>query len=160
MIFTLKNDGIYYNGMRNTEVVSMLNTVEENRNHYTQKHYEHENIATELYQMVVHPYIKEYKNIIKMNSIHNFPFTIEDIGMCEKIFGPDIYTLNIKTLRTKPKAVLNDNIEITQELKDTQMFFDHYADITYIQEQMFLFTVLNTIKFINIQEITDVLIYI
>ena len=37
MIFTAKNDGIYYKNMSNTEGVSMISTAEENINHYTQR---------------------------------------------------------------------------------------------------------------------------
>ena len=36
MIFTEKNYGLYYNDVCNTKGVSMLNTVEENLNHYNQ----------------------------------------------------------------------------------------------------------------------------
>ena len=45
---TAKNNGIYYNGLSNTEEVSMLSTVEDNRKHYTQLQYERENIEREL----------------------------------------------------------------------------------------------------------------
>ena len=40
MIFTSNKDILYYNDMNNTEGVSMLSTMEENRNHYTQRQYE------------------------------------------------------------------------------------------------------------------------
>ena len=65
--------------------------------------------------MVGHPSIQDYKNIIKMNAINNFPVTVEDIDICEKIFGLDIYMLKGRTVRTKPKSVVNDYNNITQE---------------------------------------------
>ena len=83
IIFTVKNGGIYYNDMSNTKGVSMLSTVDKNRNNYTQRQYGHANIARELYQMAVHPFIKDYKNIIKMNAIKTFPVIIKDINRCE-----------------------------------------------------------------------------
>ena len=55
MISTENNGEIYYNYKRNTEGVSMLINVEEIRKHYTQRQYECEIIAREIYQMVVHP---------------------------------------------------------------------------------------------------------
>ena len=119
IIFTVKNGGIYYNDMSNTKGVSMLSTVDKNRNNYTQRQYGHANIARELYQIAVHPLIKDYKKIIKMNAIKTFTVIIKDINRCEYIFSNDIYTLKGKTVRTKPKAVVNDYIDITQELKDT-----------------------------------------
>ena len=92
----------------------MISTLEENRKHYTQQQYERANTARELYQKVGHNLIKYYKKIIKMNAMNSFPVTIEDINIYDKIFGPDIYTLKGKKLRTKQKAVMNDYIEITQ----------------------------------------------
>ena len=65
--------------------------------------------------MVGHPSIQDYKNIIKINVINNFQVTVEDIDICEKIFGLDIYTLKGRTVRTKHKAVVNDYNNITQE---------------------------------------------
>ena len=49
-----------------------------------------------------------------MNEIQKCPITIEDIDICEKIFGPDIYTLKVKTVHTKPKVVVNDYIDTSQ----------------------------------------------
>ena len=37
MIFTAKNDGLFYNNVSNTEGVSKLDTVKKNQNHYTQQ---------------------------------------------------------------------------------------------------------------------------
>ena len=70
MIFTYNKDVLYYNDISNTEGVSMLSTVEENRNQYTQRQHEHDKIAREIHQMVVNTLIKDYKIIIEMNSIN------------------------------------------------------------------------------------------
>ena len=71
-------------------------------------------MARELYQTVRHPSIKEYKNIIIVNAINNCTITIADIDICEKILGPDIYKSKLIKVRTKPKMVVNDYIEILQ----------------------------------------------
>ena len=65
--------------------------------------------------MVGHPSIQDYKNIIKINVINNFQVTVEDIDICEKIFGLDIYMLKGSTVITKHKAVVNYYNNITQE---------------------------------------------
>ena len=54
-----------------------------------------------------------------MNAIKQIPVTIEDINIYEKIFGLNIYTFKVKIVRTKPKAVTNDYIDILQEFNDT-----------------------------------------
>ena len=48
MISTVKNDRLCYYNMSNTIGVSMISTVEENQNHYTQRQCERANIAREL----------------------------------------------------------------------------------------------------------------
>ena len=76
----------------------MLNTVKDIRNHYTQRQYDHAKISIKIYQTVVHPPIKDYDK--------ELPVMIEDIDMCDKISGPDIYMLKGKTVCTKPKSVI------------------------------------------------------
>ena len=86
----------------------MLSTVEENLKHYTQQQYKSAKIARELYQKVGHTSIKDNKKIIKMNEMKNCTVTMEDIDVCENIFGTDIYTLKGKIVCTKVKSVVND----------------------------------------------------
>ena len=90
-----------------------------------------------------------------MNAINFFPLTIEDIGIYEKIFGTNIYTLKEKTVLTKPKAVVNNCIDITQELKDKHQDIDPCDYIMYVQGQIFLVAITKTIKLNIIQEITE-----
>ena len=90
-----------------------------------------------------------------MNTINNYTVLIEDINIFEKIFGTDIYTLKRKTVRIKPKVAVNDYIKIPQELKYTHKNIELFANITYIQGQMFLITISKKIKFNMIQDITE-----
>ena len=50
------------------------------------------------------------KMMIRKNIIQNSPVTVEDIEIAEKIFGPDVSTLKVKTTRQRPKVVVNDFI--------------------------------------------------
>ena len=81
---------------------------------------------------------------------------MEDIDTCEKIFGPNINKLKGNILRTKLKAVVNDCIDISQGLKDTHQNIELFANTMYIQGQTFLLTISNKIRFIVIQDITDI----
>ena len=56
--------------------------------------------------------------MIRQNIIHNFPVTVEDIEIAEKIFGPDVYTLKRRTMRQIPKVDVEYFIEIPRELVD------------------------------------------
>ena len=141
MIFTENYDKLYYNDTIDTESMSMLSTTEVNKKHCTQQQYERAKIARELYQTVGYTSIKHYKNIIKMNVIKSLTVAIEDIDICEKIFGPNIYTSKRKMLRTKQKLVVNDYIGIPQKLKDTHQNIEFCSNIMYIQGHMFLLTI-------------------
>ena len=55
-----------------------------------------------------------------MNAIKNCPVTMEDIDICQNIFGTDIYKLKGKRVHNKTKAVVSYYIEIPQELKYTK----------------------------------------
>ena len=57
-------------------------------------------------------------------------------------------------MRTKPKSVVNYYVDILQELKDTHQNIELFVGLLYIQGQMFLITISNKIKLINIQYIT------
>ena len=81
--------------------------------------------------------------------------TMEDIDICEKIVGPDIHKVKGKSVCTKPKAVANDFIDITQELNDTHQIIEICANTINIQGHIFLVTISNVIKFIIIQDIID-----
>ena len=78
-----------------------------------------------------------------------------DIDICEKIFGPDIYTLKGNTVQNKPKEVVNYYIGIPQWLKDTYQNIEKKSNIMYIQGKIFLVNISKNIKFITIQDITD-----
>ena len=47
-----------------------------------------------------------------MGGVQNCPIRIEDIKIAQNIFGPDMATLKGKSTRRKPKAVLEDWIEL------------------------------------------------
>ena len=43
---------------------------------------------------------------IMQNIIHNFPVMVEYIDISEKIFGPDVSTLKVRTTGKSPKVVV------------------------------------------------------
>ena len=64
--------------------------------------------------------------------------------------------MKVNTVRTKPKSVVNYYVDILQELKDTHQNIELCANTMYIQGQTFLLTISNKIRFIVIQDITDI----
>ena len=142
--------GLYYHDPK-AEEFALIETVAENKSYYTNRQFERAKVARELYQTIGHPSIKDFKAIIKGNMIKNCPVTIEDINVCEKVFGPDIYTLKGKTVRSKPKIAVKDYIEIPFELKLAHQGIELCADVMYIQKLTFLVTISKNLKFVTIQ---------
>ena len=70
--------------------------------------------------------------------------------MCEDIYGLNIYTLKGKSVRTKPKVVLNDYIKVPPKIKVQNQDVELCADIIYIQGIPFLATISKHIKFFTI----------
>ena len=62
--------------------------------------------------MVGVPTLKFLKMMIRQNMIHHLPVTVEDIEIVEKIFGPDVSTLNGITTIQRTQVVVDDSIKI------------------------------------------------
>ena len=54
--------------------------------------------------------------MISQNIIQNFPVRVENIEIEEKIFGPVVSTLKGRTMRKRPKVVVDDLIKIIREI--------------------------------------------
>jgi hypothetical protein len=94
------------------ENAQMLNTVEENKTFFTERQFQRAKRAHHLFHALGKPWINDFKAMICMNTINNNPVTTNDIKIAEKMFGPDIGTLNGKTTRHKLLPVVNDYIEM------------------------------------------------
>ncbi|KAL3936840.1 MAG: hypothetical protein SGBAC_007929 [Bacillariaceae sp.] len=72
--------------------------------------------ARKLQHTLFAPTNREVKAAVRLNVIKNMPVTSEDLGLAEKIFGPDISTLKGRSTRTTPDAVIEDFMEIPPEV--------------------------------------------
>ena len=80
-----------------------MNTVEENKQIFTNRQLLEAEKARKLLHMIGFSSIAEYKNIISNNILKECPVTIGAINNAKKIFGPDLYSIQGKTIRKKPK---------------------------------------------------------
>ncbi len=72
----------------------------------------------ELYHAIGNPSLRDFKIIVKSNSIKNCLITVRDIEIAEDIYGPDISTLKGKTTRSKPLIGRKDCLEVLRELRE------------------------------------------
>ena len=135
--------------------VTLVETVEDNKVGYSKRQIDRADVARKLYEMIGFPSIQDFKTIVQMNGIKNCPITIDDIKRCEAIYGPSVYALKGKSVRTRPKIVIKDYVEIPKEIKLRNQEIELCADIMYIQKVMFLVTVSKNLKFLTIIPINE-----
>jgi len=149
--FNKSPEGLYMMPLKQyTKGVTLVETVEDKKVGFSKRQIERANTARKLYEMIGFPSVRDYKTIIQMNSIRNCPVTIDDIKTCEKIYGPNISALKGKSVRTKPKVVVKDYIDITKELKIRNQEVELCADVMYIQRITLLVTISKNIKFLTV----------
>jgi hypothetical protein len=127
--------------------VQLLNTMEENKSFYTQRQFDQAKRARDLYHALGTPSLKDFKAMLRMNTVTNNPITTEDIKVAERIFGPDIGALKGKTTRRKPAPVVNDYIEIPKELISTQREVTVCVDAMKVNGLIFLATVSRNLQY-------------
>ena len=144
-------EGLFYLPLENPKpAVSFVGSVKENKQGFSQCQVARADHAQRLYEMIGFPSMKGYKTILQMNAICNCPITVDDVKICEKIYEPNLSALKGKSVRTKPRVVVKDYIEVPKELKVRNSEVELCADIMYIQKEMFLVTILKHIKFMCI----------
>jgi hypothetical protein len=143
----------YQNNLKQDErkhgASNLVSTVTDNKKGYTQRQFERSKEARRLYHIVGTPTVKNFKPLLRMNTIKNCPATTEDINIAEKIFGKDISSLKGKSTRRKPKPVRQDLIEIPKELIDKHHNIELCMDTMYVNECGILTAIDQTIKFHN-----------
>lgn len=142
--FTRSPSGLYYykpNYRTSTSEVTLVNSVEENKQLFTDRQVSRAKRARELYHSLGTPSLADFKAIMRMNCIVNNPVTIEDINIAEKIYGPDIGSLKGKTTRQKPAPVVSDYIEIPRQLYENHQEVVLCMDTMKINGIPFLTTV-------------------
>lgn len=62
------------------------------------------------------PSTDDFKAAIWMDTIHNNPVTLQNKNLAKNLFGPDIESLEGKSIGTKPIPVVSDYVEVPMEL--------------------------------------------
>ena len=112
-------------------------------------------MAHKLYHNIEMPSIADFKSIICMNAIENFPLTTEDITIAEKIYGKDIGSLKVKTVRTKPVPVIRNYIEIPNELITKHENIKSAIDLIFVHKIVFLTSISKNIMYRTAQPLKN-----
>ncbi|CAJ1935833.1 unnamed protein product [Cylindrotheca closterium] len=115
-----------------------LQSVEKNKEGFTNKQVKRTNIAQSGYHMMGAPGAELFKLAIWGNFFKNCPITEEDVNISEKIYGPSVSTIKGKQKRPTPKAVVGDWIEMPKELLKHNSYLNLCIDVMFINNVAFL----------------------
>ena len=85
--------------------VTLLTTVKEKMEQYSQRQFLNAHISRELFSKVGYPTDKDLTMTLEMVLLCNFPVTPVDLKNAWDIFGPRIHALEGKTTRVDPDMV-------------------------------------------------------
>jgi len=122
---------------------SFITTVAKNQSIYHWREVEAANYAQKLYRMIGRPSIKQFKDILMNNSIHNCPVTVDDACRAVKIWGLDMAThIKRKAMKGPAMAVpLLKLDEIPAPILECHKDVTLCMDLFFVQGQTFLYTI-------------------
>ena len=62
------------------------------------------------------PSEQDFEKMVRSNTIVNFHVTFSDAKKAKLIFGPDITSIKIKSVRRKPASLVADYFDILREI--------------------------------------------
>jgi hypothetical protein len=150
--FRMHPDGLHYHDTKNREV-SLVQTVQENEDGYSQRQLAQARLAKDLYAKVGHPSQQDLKAMVVGGMILNCPITVADVIRADKIYGPSIAALKGKTVRQSPEKVVTDLIEVPRQILEANTFVSLSADVFFVNQIPFFTTISGNIKFTTVENI-------
>ena len=98
-------------------------------------------LARDLIAALGSPSVAGLKAAIAMNAIADLPVCTDDVNIAEKIFGPDLGTIKVKTTHRKPLPMVSDNITIPPQLYENRDALELCMDIMFVNEMPILTTI-------------------
>ncbi len=84
--------------------------------------------------MMGNPSKKDYKTMVSNNLIWECPITSMDITNARAIFGPDLLSVQGKTVRTTPAPVVADYVAVPRNLVDANKAITLVTDVFLLME--------------------------
>ena len=101
--------------------------------------------------MIGSPSEKDYGGMVSSNMIKNFPIDSTDVSNARAIFGPDLASVRGKTVRRKPKSIVEQYVAVPKELVSRHKFISIAADVFLVDGIALLLTVAIKLKFLTME---------
>ena len=149
--FQLIPNGLHYFDAADMEnIVLLLNTVSDNREGFTRREYKGPQETRQSMHLLGFPSEREFENMVCSNMIVNCPINFDDVKNAKLIFGPDITSLKVKSVRRKPASVVMDYVDIPREILESRKELEVLTDIMFIKKLPFLLSIRRRLNFTTI----------
>jgi hypothetical protein len=136
-----------------TKHTILAETVRANYEGYTKKGVIKAKEARWAQAVMGNPSEKDYKGVVSNHLISNCPVTHTDITNACAIFGPDLPSVQGKTVRQTPAPVVTDYVEVPRSLVELNKTVTLAADVFFVDGTAFLITMLRRIKFMTAEHV-------
>ena len=103
--------------------------------------------------MIGNPSDRNFKGMVRGNTINNCPVSTVGISNTREIFGPDLASMRGKTVGVTLKPVVGDYVSVPRSIIEQNKTVTLAADIFFLDGIAFLMTVARQIKFIMVEHI-------
>ena len=150
--FQLTPNRIYYFDAVEREIsVLLINTVLENREGFERRESWGGREEQQAMHLIVLLSERDFGNIVRSNTIVNFPLNFDDVKNSKLIFGPGVTSLKLKPARRNPASVVTNYFEIPMEILELCKELEVSMDIMSVKKIMFLVSICLGLKFTIIE---------
>jgi hypothetical protein len=133
--------------------MSCIQTVHGNYEGYTKREVPQAKEARRAQAMMGNPSKKDYKGMVSNNLIPNCPITSKDVSNARTIFGPDLASIQGKTVQRASESVVTDYVAMPQTIIQANKVITLAADVFFVNRTAFLLTVARRIKFVTMEHV-------
>jgi hypothetical protein len=103
--------------------------------------------------MIGNPSKGDYRGLVRSNMISNCPIASTNITNAHAIFGPDLASVQGKTVRWTPVPVVADHVTVPCAVVERNKVVTMAADIFFVDGTPFLVTLSRNIKFVTVEHL-------
>jgi hypothetical protein len=130
------------------EGIMHVQTMHRNFEGYTKKEIVQAKEARKAQAMIGNPSKKDFKGMVSNHLVANCPVTHTNITNACQIFGPDLASIQGKTVWRTPEPVVADYVAVPQSLKERIKIVMLTVDVFFVDGAAFLLTLSWKIKFV------------
>ena len=143
---------LYIVAIKNQDV-AFLQTNRDNYEGFTKKEIATDKLAWKSQEMISHPSERDFKSMVRNNTIQKCSTVVSDVTYAHKMFGLNLAGTRGNTVRQKPDMVVIDYVDVTNDFIRLHKFVTLVEDVMFVSCTTFLITMSHGIKFVTVEQI-------